>query len=149
MAEKLTELSREEIMEIIPHRPPILMLDSAIVVFGKRATAKMIDWTKIPEVGIQNFPRLLIIEPLAQAGAVSILGMPENKKKTPFLAGVEDFRFFGDFEPGQEVVLEAEMIKLRTRFGKGAVRAIVNGQIKASGIIVFALGDRPSNLGRE
>ncbi|MBI4100415.1 3-hydroxyacyl-[acyl-carrier-protein] dehydratase FabZ [Candidatus Microgenomates bacterium] len=136
-------LAKGEITGIIPHRDPILFLESVEhVEFGVNARGKMRDWTQDPEIGDQNFPQALVAEVLSQLGAVVILGMPENKRKIGILAGVDNFTFGSPLTPGEEVILEANISRMRHNFGKGHVRAMVNNKVRAEGDITFALTDK-------
>lgn len=139
MSERLTQ---EQIKEIIPHREPFLFIETVEdVEYGVKISGTMIDWTKNPLIGNHDFPRTLMIEPLAQLGAVAVLGLPENRGKIGLLAKVDDFKIKGDFEPGCEVHLEAEIINLRSSYGKGKVKASVGKNVKAEGVISFGIGN--------
>lgn len=113
-------LTKEQVMEIIPHRPPILLLKSIKdVKFGESAVGVMEDWTKDPVLGIRKtFPPSLIIEALSQVGAVALLGLPENEGKIAMLAGVDGFSFGDPIKRGDVVTLEARLGRMRPNFGK-------------------------------
>jgi len=141
-------LDIQQIKEIIPHRYPFLLIDRIVELDeGKRA------------VGIKNvtvneeffnghfpdypvMPGVLIVEALAQVGAVIILKMEENKGRIAFFAGIDEFRFKGQVKPGDQLELEVEMTRLRGSIGKGRGTAKVDGKVVAEGELMFALGDK-------
>lgn len=139
-------LNKEQIKEIIPHRDPFLLIDEVEEMeLGKRVVAKKYIapdsfWFKghFPEHPVT--PGVLTIEMLAQAGAVCVLAMPENKGKLAFFAKIDKAKFRRPVLPGDTVRLEVEMIKLRSSFGVGKAKATVEGDLAAEGEITFALG---------
>ncbi len=138
-------LDTRQIQQIIPHRFPFLLVDKIIELEqGVRA------------VGIKNFtinepffqghfpgnpivPGVLLVEALAQVGAVAVLSLPENKGKVVLFAGIESFRFRKPVFPGDVVKLEVVLTKMRGPVGKGSVRAEVDGQSVAEGELTFAV----------
>jgi 3-hydroxyacyl-[acyl-carrier-protein] dehydratase len=138
-------LSSVEIMEILPHRPPFLLVDIVTELEeGKRCVG-----LKCVSMGEPHFvghfpnqpvmPGVLIVEALAQVGAIAILSMEENKGKIPFFAGIDSFRFRKMVVPGDTLKLEVEIDKMRGPIGKGSARALVGGEIAADGTLTFAL----------
>lgn len=134
-----------EIMKILPHRPPFLFIDKVLELLpGKRCKA-----SKSVTIGEPYFaghfpghpvmPGVLIVEALAQTGAVAILTLKENKGKIPFFAGINNFRFKKPVEPGDLLILETEIIKIKGSVGKGTGIATVNGEVVAEGELTFAL----------
>ncbi|MEM1485203.1 3-hydroxyacyl-ACP dehydratase FabZ [Oscillospiraceae bacterium PP1C4] len=138
-------LNKEQIMEIIPHRDPFLLIDEVEELeIGKRVVAKKYIapdsfWFKghFPEHPVT--PGVLTIEMLAQAGAVCALSMPENKGKIAFFAKIDKAKFRKPVLPGDTVTLTVEMTKLRSSFGVGNAVATVDGELAASAEITFAL----------
>lgn len=138
-------LNREQIMEIIPHRDPFLLIDEVIEMEkGKRIVAlkhikKDEYWFKghFPEYPVT--PGVLIIEMLAQAGAVCMLSMDEHKGKIGFLGGVNNAKFRRQVLPGETLRLEVEMVKIRGSIGIGKAVATVDGEKAVSAEISFAL----------
>ncbi|MFY9176589.1 MAG: 3-hydroxyacyl-ACP dehydratase FabZ [Caldicoprobacterales bacterium] len=135
-----------EIMKCIPHRYPFLLVDRVLELeLGKRGVG--IKNVTINEPFFQGhfpgtpvMPGVLIIEALAQLGAVIVLGMPENKGKLAFLTGVDNVRFRRQVIPGDQLRLEVEMTRMRGPIGKGKGRALVDGEVAAEGGIMFYLG---------
>jgi 3-hydroxyacyl-[acyl-carrier-protein] dehydratase len=140
-------LNVNQIQEIIPHRPPFLLVDRIIEIeVGKRAVG--IKNVTINEPfftghfpGYPVMPGVLITEALAQVGAVAILQVEANKGKIGFLAGLDNFRFRGQVVPGDTLRLEVEIIRLKGSIGKGHAKASVDGKVVAEGEIMFALSD--------
>lgn len=85
-------------------------------------------------------PGVLIIEALAQTGAVAILSQPENKGKIAFFGGIEKCRFRGKVVPGDMLRLETKIIKQKGPVGIGEATASVDGKVVASGQLTFMIG---------
>lgn len=141
-------LNIKQIQEIIPHRPPFLLVDKIIEIEdGKRAVGiKNVTINEpffvghFPEYAVM--PGVLIVEALAQVGAVAILNVESNRGKLGFLAGIDGFRFRGQVVPGDTLRLEVEIIRLKGMIGKGKATATVDGRVVAEGEIMFALSDK-------
>jgi len=84
-------------------------------------------------------PGVLIIEALAQVGAVAILNMEENQGKIAFFAGIDNARFRGQVVPGDTLRLEVTITRMKASIGKGMAVASVNGQTVAEAELMFAL----------
>ncbi|WP_059050046.1 3-hydroxyacyl-ACP dehydratase FabZ [Paenibacillus senegalimassiliensis] len=138
-------LNTNEIQEILPHRPPFLLVDRIIELEeGKRAVG--IKNVTINEPfftghfpGYPVMPGVLITEALAQVGAVAILNVESNRGKIGFLAGLDGFRFRGQVVPGDTLRLEVDVIRMKGSIGKGRAVAKVEDKIVAEGEIMFAL----------
>ena len=85
-------------------------------------------------------PGVLIIEAMAQTGAVAVLSLPEYRGKTGYLGGIRSARFLGKVVPGDVLVLEVEMIRQKGSVGIGAAKATVDGKIVAEAELTFAIG---------
>ena len=138
--------STKQIMEIIPHRQPFLLIDTIEEVEeGKRAVGKKCVSYNEPFFaghfpGEPVMPGVLIIEAMAQVGAVAILSRPENKGKTAYFAGLNNAKFKNKVLPGDVLELELEIIKEKGPIGIGKGTARVNGKLAASAELTFAIG---------
>lgn len=138
------------IQQIIPHRYPFLLVDRIIELDpGKRA------------VGIKNvsmgdhffqghfpdypvMPGVLIVEAIAQVGAVALLQLDEFRGKIAFFAGIDNVRFKRQVKPGDTLRLEVEMGTIRRGIGTGSGRATVDGELACRGDLMFAIGPAPT-----
>lgn len=140
-------LSSNDIQQIIPHRYPFLLIDQVVELeIGKRV--KAIKNVTASEPYFQGhfpnehvMPGVLIIEALAQAGAVAILSAEENKGKTAYFAGIDKARFKRKVVPGDTLTLHLEITKIKGPIGKGTGEAFVNGELACSADLLFALGE--------
>lgn len=141
------ELNYEEIKEILPHRQPFLLIDKVTnLVPGESAEAiKCVSGNEpffqghFPEKAVM--PGVLILEALAQTGAVAILGLPENKGKLAFFGGVKNCRFKRQVVPGDVLHLRCQLTRMRGNVGFGEVTAQVDGEVAVTGEISFAIGE--------
>ncbi|MBC5996654.1 3-hydroxyacyl-[acyl-carrier-protein] dehydratase FabZ [Romboutsia ilealis] len=139
-------LTVKEIKEILPHRYPFLMIDRVEeVIEGKSAKGyKNVTINEnffnghFPEYPVM--PGVLILEALAQMGAICILSMEDFKGKIGFLVGADKVRWKKQVMPGDKLELEIEIIKLRGSIGVGKGKATVDNQIVCEGEIMFAIG---------
>ena len=138
-------LSKEEIKQIIPQREPFLMIDEVEeYIPGEMATAykyvKEDEWYfKGHFPGNPIMPGVLIVESLAQTGAVSILSLPENKNKNALFGGIYKMKFKKQVVPGYKLKLEVKRIKKKGPIGIGEGIATVDGKIAAKGEFTFAV----------
>lgn len=139
-------MKAKEIMEIIPHRQPFMLLDTIEELEpGVKAVAKKCVTYNEPFFA-GHFPKepvmpgVLIIEALAQAGAVAILSLPENKGKTAYFAAINSAKFKGKVVPGDVLMLETEIIKVKGPIGVGSARAYVEGRLVTKAELTFAIG---------
>lgn len=134
-----------DIQKILPHRYPFLLVDRITELEeGKRAVG--IKNVTINEPFFQGhfpgnpiMPGVLIVEAMAQVGAVSILSMEEYKGRLAVFAGFEHMRFRKQVIPGDTLVMEAELTALKRGIGKAKVTAKVDGKIAAEGELMFAI----------
>lgn len=139
-------MTTKEIMEIIPHRQPFLLIDTIEELEpGVRAVGKKcVSYNEPYFAG--HFPQepvmpgVLIIEALAQVGAAAILSLEENKGKTAYFAAINHAKFKGKVTPGDVLTLETAMTKVKGPMGIGEARATVNGKLVASAELTFAIG---------
>jgi 3-hydroxyacyl-[acyl-carrier-protein] dehydratase len=143
-------LDAEQIQAIIPHRYPFLLVDRIIEIeYGQRAVG--LKNVSIGEPFFQGhfpdyavMPGVLIVEALAQVGAVALLGMAENKGKLGLFAGIDGVRFRRQVRPGDTLRLEVELGRMRRGVGTGKATATVDGQPVCSGELLFAVVDPPA-----
>ena len=139
-------LNASQIMEIIPHRQPFMLVDTIEELEeGKRALGKKCVSYNEPFFaghfpGEPVMPGVLIVEALAQVGAVAILSLPENKGKTAYFGAINSAKFKGKVVPGDVLFLETEIIKSKGPIGVGSARATVDGKVVAQAELTFALG---------
>lgn len=139
-------LTTKEIMEIIPHRFPFLLIDTVEeYVPGIRATAYKNVTINEPYFS-GHFPKepimpgVLQIEALAQTGAVAILSLEKNKGKIAYFGGISNARFKRKVVPGDVLKLECEIIKRKGPIGIGNAVATVNGQVAVTAELTFMIG---------
>lgn len=138
-------LNKEEIKNIIPQREPFLMIDEVeTYVPGESATAyKFVDekewYFQGHFPGNPIMPGVLIVESLAQTGAIAILSLEENKGKNALFAGIDKVKFKQKVVPGDKLKLEVKIIKQKGPVGVGEGIASVDGKLVAKGEFTFAL----------
>jgi 3-hydroxyacyl-[acyl-carrier-protein] dehydratase len=143
-------LGRREIEEIIPHREPFLLLDEVTEIDpGARVVARKVvredEWYLAGHFpGRPIMPGVLMVEAMAQAGAVAVLSEAENRGKLALFAGINDVRFKRIVEPGDELQITCELEKLRGPVGRGKATATVDGELAVRGTLTFALTDNGS-----
>lgn len=136
----------QEIMEILPHRHPFLLIDTIEELEpGKRAVGKKCVTFSEPYFaghfpGNPVMPGVLIIEALAQTGAAAILSLPENKGKTAYFAGIDKAKFKQMVHPGDVLTLETQIIRTKGPIGVGEAVATVDGKLVAKAELTFAIG---------
>ena len=138
-------LNKEEIEKIIPQRDPFLMIDKVEeYVPGESCVA----YKEVREdeyyfkghfPGNPIMPGVLIVESLAQAGAIAILSMEENKGKNALFGGIDKMKFKKMVIPGDRLKLEVKIIKKKGPIGIGEAIATVDGKVAVKGELTFAL----------
>lgn len=138
---------RETIEQILPHREPFLLIDEVLELEpGKRVLARREirpdDWWfagHFPQRPVM--PGVLTVEAMAQTGAVAVLAEEANRGKLAFFAGIDECRFKRVVEPGDALMLECEIIRVRGPIGKGRGRARVGDELAAEAVVTFFVGE--------
>ncbi|GAB2721321.1 3-hydroxyacyl-ACP dehydratase FabZ [Paenibacillus thermoaerophilus] len=143
-------LDIQQIQEIIPHRYPFLLIDRILEVEPGVAAVGIKNVTMNEPYFAGHFPQMpvmpgvLIVEALAQVGAVAILSVEANRGKIAMFAGIDEFRFRGQVYPGDTLRLELRITRLKGMVGKGEAKASVGDRVVAEGQLMFALVDPQS-----
>ena len=139
------ELNSKEIMEILPHRYPFLLVDkiTELEVGVKAVGIKCVTANEMHFLGHfpgnPIMPGVLILEALAQTGAVALLSEEENKGKLVFFGGVKSARFKKQVVPGDVLELRCEIVKRKGSVGIGHATALVEGKVAAKAELTFAI----------
>jgi 3-hydroxyacyl-[acyl-carrier-protein] dehydratase len=134
------------IEQILPHRYPFLLVDRITElevdkrIVGIKNVSLNERYLSHSAGGAPVLPPTILTEAIAQVGAILVLAKPENRQRLPFFAGIERVRYRQPVRPGDVVVIEATVIRLRSRMGllKGIAR--VDGRRVVDGTMTFALG---------
>ncbi|MDI9470410.1 MAG: 3-hydroxyacyl-ACP dehydratase FabZ [Bacillota bacterium] len=139
-------LDRQQIETILPHRDPFLLLDGISRMEETEVTGH---FYVSPDLDVfrGHFPQepvlpgVLIVEAIAQAGAVLVLSRPENRGRIAYFGRIDKVRFRKKVTPGDELELSLRLLRLRGPVGTGAGEARVNGEVVASCELTFVVGD--------
>lgn len=138
-------LNVESIMEVIPHRYPFLFVDKVEIV---ESGVKGVGFKNVTMneyffqghyPGMPVMPGVIIIEIMAQVGAVILLSHDDYKGKVPYFAGINKARFKRKVVPGDRLRIEVEIIKIRGSIGIGQGKAYVEDEVAAEGEFMFAI----------
>jgi len=138
-------LDTAAIKEIIPHRDPFLLVDRADEIVPGESAVGYLDVTDeafwvpghFPDYAVM--PGVLIVEALAQVGAIAMLSLAENRGRIALFAGIDKVRFKRQVRPGDTLRLECAITKRRGPIGFGTARATVDGELACSGELMFAI----------
>lgn len=138
-------LNIDQIKELIPHRYPFLLVDKIVELEEGKMAIGLKNVTvnepffngHFPEYPLM--PGVLIIEAMAQVGAVAMMSLEENKGKLGVFAGIDKVRFKREVRPGDTLIMKVEMTSLRRNIGKAIAKAYVGEDLVCSGELMFAL----------
>lgn len=140
-------LTRDQIESIIPHREPFLFVDRVLElvpgahVVAEKDVSGREDFFRGHFPGFPLMPGVLIIEALAQAGAIAVLSSPEYAGKLALFGGVEHARFRRNVVPGDVLRLEVDVLRIRGPVGQGKARALVGQEVACSATLTFVIKD--------
>lgn len=142
----MSVLTTKEIMEIIPHRQPMLLIDTVeelepgVRAVGKKCVSYNEPYFAGHFPGEPVMPGVLIVEALAQVGAVAILSCEEFRGKTAYFGAINSAKFKKKVVPGDVLILETEMIKQKGPIGIAKAKATVDGKTAVVAELTFAIG---------
>ena len=145
MAPAVTPFGREQIEQILPHRDPFLLIDEVLELEpGRRVVARRHvnaddPWFAGHFPSRPVMPGVLIVEAMAQTGAVAVLAEEKNRGKIAFFAGIDDCRFKRVVEPGDVLELRCELERVRGPIGRGKAEARVDGELACKATLTFAV----------
>lgn len=142
-------LEIEDIKAILPHRPPFLFVDRILELEADRRVVGLKNVTSNERYfiagpgGLPTLPASILTEAMAQAGAVLILSKPENRGRLVYFMGIDKVRYRRPVVAGDQLRLEADVLRMRSKMGSLRGRAFVDGKLACEGLMTFALGERP------
>jgi 3-hydroxyacyl-[acyl-carrier-protein] dehydratase len=140
-------LDINEIKKLLPHRYPFLLVDRVLELVPKQRIVALKNVTVNEEFFNGHFPEkpvmpgVLIIESLAQAAGLLMLSEAEHQGKIPYFTGIDNAKFRKTIVPGDQIILEVEVIRLKGSVGRVKTIAKVDGQVAAEAELMFVLGE--------
>jgi 3-hydroxyacyl-[acyl-carrier-protein] dehydratase len=134
------------IERILPHRYPFLLVDRITElevdkrIVGVKNVSLNERYLSHTTNGSPVLPPTILTEAIAQVGAIMILAKPENRQRLPYFMGIERVRYRRPVHPGDVVVIEVDVVRLRSRMGRLKGVARVDGRTVIDGTMTFALG---------
>ncbi len=141
----MTDVQGLKVEEILPHRYPFLLVDKILElepgrrVVGQKNVTRNEYFFEGHFPGYPVMPGVLMVEALAQVGAVALLSLEENRGKIPLFTGIEKLRFKRQVVPGDVLRLEMEVLKVRGPMGRGQGTVTVDGEVAVKGELLFFL----------
>ncbi len=145
-------LEVEEILSILPHRYPFLLVDRIVEIDPPHRAVGIKQVTANEPHFAGHFPTypvmpgVLIVEAMAQVGGVAVLSSPDYAGKLALFAGIDKVRFKRQVKPGDTLRIEVELAQIRRGIGMGSGTATVDGDLACRGEIMFALVDKPDSM---
>ena len=142
-------LEIEDIKAILPHRYPFLLVDRVLELVEDQSVVAIKNITTNERYfiagpgGVATLPASILTEAMAQAGGVLILSKPENRSRIIYFMGIDRVRYRRPVVAGDQVRLEAEVVRLRAKMGTLRGRALVDGKLVCEGQMTFALAPSP------
>lgn len=139
-------LNIDEIQKILPHRPPFLLIDRieelepGVKAVGRKCVSMNEPFFQGHFPGKAVMPGVIILESLAQVGAVCMLTVPGNEGKIVLFGGMDKVRFKRQVVPGDVLTLEVQIVKSKGPFGFGTAKALVDGKVAVEAELTFAIG---------
>lgn len=148
--EKTVVYTVTEIMKLLPHRYPFLLVDRILEFEPDKRIVGLKNVTVNEEFfqghfpGVPVMPGVLVVESMAQVAGVMIYrDLPDRESKLVYFTGIEGAKFRRPVVPGDQLRLEVSLLNRRSNFGKVDARATVEGKLVAQAILMFAITDRP------
>ncbi len=137
-------LDKTQIQEIIPHRDPFLLIDKVLDLkpgdsaIGEKYVSPQEDFFRGHFPSEPVMPGVLIIESIAQTGAITLLSLPENKGKSVYFGGLKNAKFKRKVIPGDTLRLEVKLTKVKAKFGVGTGKAYVGEELACEAEFIFS-----------